>query len=315
MTSPKERLIEALKNGTCVQFNSDESHEIAGDWLADLLAGRVPLWKPHAKGLMVKGARITGPIQWSEDCFESRFSLQDCTFDESIQAAGLRIKHGGASFAGSTVPGLDISDGRIDGELDLTGLNVCGKHDPEKPALDLNGIAVSGSLMLKGATVCGKTDATGADVGGDFDCTGATLTNPDDVALGAGAIKVAYSVVLTNIVASGGVNLRAATINTQLIAENAHLIHPSGEALSLDRAQIKGHTILTQGFVAAGEVSLSRTHIEGRLDLKGGSLKGAKAALTGDGMRVAGRLCRRFSNFPRDDQRSSPVNGPVSCVS
>ena len=290
MTSPEERLKEALKHGTCVQFNSDESHEIAGDWLADLLAGRVILRKRHAKGLIVTGARITGAVQWSNDRFVSQFAFESCTFDEPIAAAGLRVKGGGASFSRSTIPNLNISDGVIDGHLDLTGINIRGRGPAEGATLNLNGITIAGSLKMNSATVCGKTDVVGADIGGDFDCDSAKLTNPGGMALVGNAIKVTYSLRLTNVVASGEVSLLAATIKYQLNCGKSHMINPDGDALSLDRAKVNGHAFLNDGFVASGTVRLFQTQIQGRLDCQGGSLKGAKTALYGESMTVAGRL-------------------------
>ncbi|WAC93359.1 pentapeptide repeat-containing protein [Mycobacterium sp. Aquia_213] len=120
-------------------------------------------------------------------------------------------------------------DATIGGDLLLTGATLncpgtAGKYG--WAALDLGGARVAGSVLAgEGAEVkthpchvVGTVRAVGATIGYQLDLSGATLTNPDGVALNLEALKVSR-LVLTPKKFSGSVNLIRARVDDLFVDE------------------------------------------------------------------------------------------------
>lgn len=81
---------------------------------------------------------------------------------------------------------------RIGGELNCSGALIT---NPSGPALHGEHLHVDGNVFLgAGFTAVGDGNGavrlTWARIGGQLDCSGATITNPSGPALGAGALQV-----------------------------------------------------------------------------------------------------------------------------
>jgi hypothetical protein len=119
-----------------------------------------------------------------------------------------------------------------------------------------------------------------ARVGGQLECSDATITNPSGPALRAGSLQVAGSAFLSpNFTADGdgelgAVRLAGAHIGRQMDCSGATIANPSGPALHGERLHVDGDLLLRAGFTAdgAGElgaVRLAGAHIGGQLDCSG----------------------------------------------
>jgi hypothetical protein len=96
-----------------------------------------------------------------------------------------------------------------------------------------------------------------ATIGGNLDCTGAQLSNPEGTALIADGTKIGGNVFLTyGFRAEGEVRLVGATIGRDLDCTGAHLSNPEGMALRIDGTKIGSRVFLTDGFKAEGKVRL-----------------------------------------------------------
>jgi uncharacterized protein YjbI with pentapeptide repeats len=171
-------------------------------------------------------------------------------------------------------------DCRIYGGIDIWMSDVgsiwLGPHisiaAPGSTALEFTSVQVRGSVTLLQQTfVQGTIRMEGALVHGMLGLHG-QLSHPEHKSLVAGnGVTVERSVVLEDLVASGGrINFTGATLGS-LTAEQAKLCNPDGESLSLGGANVRGSVRLVSGFISAGTVILNRARIGGRLLLSGGS--------------------------------------------
>src|SRR5207245_1545267 len=141
---------------------------------------------------------------------------------------------------------------------------------------------VDGNVLLSaGFTADGNGDGAvrlaWAHVGGQLDCSGATIRNTSGPALRAGSLHVAGSAFLRAGFTApgagerGAVRLGGAHIGGQLDCSGATIRNPSGPALIASDLQTGGSVLLRAGFTAdgAGErgvVRLVGTNINGQLD-------------------------------------------------
>jgi hypothetical protein len=103
-----------------------------------------------------------------------------------------------------------------------------------------------------------------ATIGGNLECDGAHLLNPNGLALNADGMKVGGHVFLRNdFKAEGEVRLQGATIDGTLECDGAQFLNASGLALDLEGSRVGSNALLRGGFQAQGEVSLLGATIRG----------------------------------------------------
>ena len=267
----------------------------------------------HARGLYLRGARITGALDLESltlaapmvlrachfeepivlrDARTRRLELRDCSL-QGISAQGLRVD-GELSFIASSVEGLlDLEASRMnrlvfdelnaDGEVTLRGAEIqvavrgngAKLHNPDGRALSADEMKVSGSVFLRGGFEAeGEVRLLGAEIGGQLNCQGAKLRNPNGNALHADGMKVKVGVFLDEgFEADGEVRLLGADIGGQLSCSGARLRNPEGDALSADGMKVSGDVFLVDDFEANGEVRLLGAEIGGQLGCTGAKLQ------------------------------------------
>lgn len=185
-------------------------------------------------------------------------------------------------------------------------------------------LVVDGALMLKRLRVKREIRLAGAEIGGEFSCTGSKLKGAN-VALNAGRIKVGGSVFLDQgFVSVGSIHLLGAEIGGNLDCAGGKLC--SCRALAADGARVHGDVFLIsdrdsgKGFQSLGEIRLPGAEIGGDLDCSGAEIK----AMSCYNMRLSGDLIwlgvenpektwlnlagARVKNL-RDDKKSWPSPG------
>jgi hypothetical protein len=166
--------------------------------------------------------------------------------------------------------------GRIDMSMsDVSSLSIgadCAFRAPGRTALDLTNAAVRALLRLdQKATIEGTLRMAGAVIHGTLALHG-TLSGPAEnlSVVGGSAMTVDGDVYLTGLRTRGGrVNFQGATLGS-VQAAGARLHNPDGSALRLSQAVIKGSVRLDEEFTAVGLVTVSRSMIEGGLQLSDG---------------------------------------------
>jgi hypothetical protein len=205
----------------------DGTHSIAADDVRDLLCGRV-ITDPDPRGLRLRAARIRGRLDLDNLITTVKLTLLDCLLDEGITVNAAQL------------PGLS--------------LRRCLLTHASKPALSADelrtdaGVSFGGSA-IRACTADGAIRLRGAYIGGQLDCSGATITNPSGLALHGERLKVNDNVLLcTGFTANGAgergaVRLSGAHIGGQLDCSGATMVNPSGPALHAEHLHVDGNTL------------------------------------------------------------------------
>jgi hypothetical protein len=271
-------------------------------------------WQVDAKGVRLRGLRISGDLDLEGVTLHWPLSLDNCYLDSGKPIcldhataqrltltgcllpglSGVMLRAREVSLSDSTLSGaLVMRDADITGELDCRGATLTGQ-DSGGDSLNARGIKVRSSLLLNRLTTAGAVRLASADITGQLNCTGATLTGQDSygIALHAERIKVAGSVYLRNGFTAAAVRLRGAEITGQLSCSDAKLAGQdrSGTALSAESMTIGDHVFLDRGFTAAGTVQLSATRVGGSVALGPASLADDGKALDMRDAQITGNL-------------------------
>jgi hypothetical protein len=168
----------------------------------------------------------------------------------------------------------------ITGGIDMTMSDMssvfigagCVLSAPGRTALDLTNTEIRAGLQLEpNAVVEGTIRLEGAVIHGMLELKG-QMSRPQYRSLvGGSAMTVDGDVYLDGLHTDGGrINFRGATLGS-LVAGGARLDNAGDYSISLKEATVRGSVQLIEPFVSIGLVVLSRSTIEGRLQLNGGS--------------------------------------------
>ncbi len=240
----------------------------------------------------------------------------------SISADGLGVE-GGVFFRGGFAAEGEVRllGARIGGPLDCLGSSF--KNPPQVAhdgkvidgtgkALSADRANIKGTVFLnRGFTAEGEVRLPGAQIGGNFECDYGTFRNPARVgadgrlvdgtakALSADGVDVRGHVFLRKgFTAEGEVRLMGAQIggsfecnggtfkNPPQMGAHQKTLSGTGDALSADRAILRGGVYLGTGFTADGEVRLHGARVAGDLFCSGGrfSIVSAQAAVIEGGL-------------------------------
>jgi hypothetical protein len=273
-TADGDRVEEATMRG----WSSD--HEVDATLIRDLLLGRL-VDQPDPRGLMLRGARIRGPLDLDRVDTAIALTLLDCLIEDGVFA---RQAH---------LPALAMARCRI---------GVVGS-----PAeLNADHLRLDGHLQLDGCVVIAATAGAavslrGARVGGQLSLAGTTVTNTDGPALAAELLHAGHVMLHLGFHAegcgpSGAVRLLNAHATGQINLSGAQLANPSGPALLADHVHTGEGIFLGAGFEASGfghlsTVRLSDARISGGLTLTGATIGNtAGPALRADRLEVGADL-------------------------
>jgi hypothetical protein len=266
-----------------------ESRTCRASVIRDILRGQL-VADPDPHGLRLRGARITGRLDLDNLTTDVNLELTDCLLEEgllardahlaSVTLKGCQIEHPaespldgdrltcsvldlrGARIIGHADPGaVRLVGAQIGGSLDCSGASL-RNHDG--PALHAHGLQVGqGMFLIEGFTATGSGEdgavrLTGAHIGGELNCAGATLRNDSGPGLRAYRLQVDGDMYLTRGFAAtasgdrGAVRLTDAHIGGNLQCDGAELRNDTGPALLAYGIQVGQDIYLTKEFSATG---------------------------------------------------------------
>ena len=213
-----------------------------------------------SRGLVIRGARFTEPLDLEFVVFHNPLYLIECSVEATLDITGAKLL-----------------------ALSLQGTHVRGVH------MDWSEI-MGPMLALDGFRVDGEMCARGARIRGPLVLSGAKLRSPNGTALILAGAQIAGDVLARDgFEADGAINALGATITGQLGLSGAKLRNPNGHALILDRAQIAGDVFADEEFEADGEIRAVGATITGQLGLSGAKLRNPNGyALVLAGAQIAG---------------------------
>lgn len=217
-----------------------------------LLTGSEPKLALHDKGLRLRGAWISGPLDLQGADITADISLTACRLSDPVEMVNARLR--GLFFSGCAMAGLAGDNARLDGAL----------------------------FLRAGTVVTGEISLAGVRIAGDLQLCDVEIASPGQDAVFAPSIEVEGSVFLgnypysngeTTLVCDGAVFMASATIGHDVFVTHT-AISPKGEleggavfqgseehgvdnALSLARARIGGILYLANNQISRGTVSLA----------------------------------------------------------
>ncbi|MCA1600488.1 MAG: hypothetical protein LC776_02185 [Acidobacteria bacterium] len=255
----------------------DGTHVIAADDIRDLLCGRT-VTDPDPRGLRLRAACIRGRLDLDNLTTTVKLTLVDCLLDEGITAQAAHL------------PGLS--------------LRRCLLSHVSEPALYADELRTDATVSLEGSRILacaaeGAVRLNGAHIGGQLNCSAATITNVSGSALHGERLKVNDNVLVSagfraiGAGEQGAVRLVGAHIGGQLDCSGAAVSNGSGPAVQGGHLHVEGNIILCGDFTAQGDgaVCLRWARVGGQLNCSGATITTASGpALSAGAMQVAGSV-------------------------
>ncbi|WP_438319286.1 membrane-associated oxidoreductase [Streptomyces sp. HUAS TT3] len=274
LTTAERRVWEAFPRGEGVDFREhpDEDAADGADWgpertlRAEVLIALLLSGSPAdglVCGLTVKGARITGAIDWTYATIEHGIRLQACWFERTPVLYGAQLR--ALVLSDSVLPGLMAANLRADLVLRLTGCRVTGR-------LRLQGARISGGLFLERAVI--GTPGTPGDAGTPGDTgtpgdPGTTDATPAAEAADGPPLQLNHADIGTDVIAMGltvhgQTRINGATVRGQIQLDGARLHAPGGIALHAETLTV-GTDLRAHRLDARGMVNLTGSRIPGQV--------------------------------------------------
>jgi hypothetical protein len=269
-------------------------------------------WPVHAKGVHLRGVRISGQLDLEATALRCPLRLEHCYFPAPVP---VNFDYASASL------------------LTLTNCHLAG--------LKGDGLVVTKDLDLTGSTFTSQLRLPGADITGQLICSGAKLSDGSggdivsallsllggSIALNADNIRVGGDAFLDRVFATAGaVRLAGADIAGQLNCSGAQLTgaNKQGNALVAFRMKVGGDVfldedvVLHEKFTAVGAVWLTGADITGQLNCSGAQLTGADKqgnTLVADGMKVGEHviLDEKFTAAGAVRLTGADITGQLRC--
>ena len=236
LTKVEVRLIETTASGSEADFRAGDEAAVdaekAKSWGADRKVGADFLaWlctSPKAaamvthKGVRVRGVRVEGVLDLAMAKVPFPLAIVASYIPDVVDCSGAELDS--LEFDGSSIgvingrsarvmvdvrlrnlpaaSKLDLSNGRIGGDLDLSGSRFANKVE-ETVYADYLSVGRD-FVMTNGFTSEGSVRLAGASIRGDINCAGGSFLRPDGVALNASGIDVKGNAYLSRKSRVGG---------------------------------------------------------------------------------------------------------------
>ena len=241
-------------------------------------------------------AKLARPVEGSDHDALSLAGAEiggDVLLDDGFEAFGC-VRLDGASLAGSL---------RCDG-----GVFLNRTDDAKGVAIAASAIRVAGGMSLRERFKAeGEVRLSGAQIGGDLDCTGGVIRNETGVALALNNAEIGGQALCAAKIA-GQAQLQGASIARNLDFRGAEIANPrrkSGGTVqksdydtAIDAASVRvGGAALFQGANVKGEIFLADARIEGYLAFGGGRfISPGGWAIRAPNVRVGGNLTLKIED-------------------
>jgi hypothetical protein len=221
------------------------------------------------------GARIGGFLS----CRGATFNNPDAV---ALAAGGLNVEQSALLGDGFTAQGeIVLLGAQIGGGLSFTGGATL--TNPSGNALNASRLSV-GQAMFCGQALDSRGDFVGrgqvrivdARIGAFLTFEGATLQNPNGIALAADRLTVNADLFFEDSRTVGEIRLLDGRVNS-LVCSGATFVNDQGPALNAKGLSVTHDLLFTDGFTAKGEVNLRGAHIGGQLTFEGASLASPSA--------------------------------------
>ncbi|RYG90354.1 hypothetical protein EU803_14090 [Loktanella sp. IMCC34160] len=240
LLAAEERLLEACRvGGVCRLGTRPEVYradrEVRAEFLKVLILGGTKDCDLDPSRVWLEGAWISGQLNLSYRRAVGQIVLDNCRF---------------------------VAEPRIE-QARFDSLSLDGSH---LPGLWAQGVQAKGDLFLRGITATGTVAVNGAQIGGQLDCTGATLDGAGGKALHAQGVTCGQDLFLSGITATGTVNVDGAQFGGQVDCTGATLNGAGGRALFAQALRAEQGLVWRDVTVTKGQVDLIAAHVSNLVD-------------------------------------------------
>lgn len=266
LKSAEKTLLDSCRLGETAEIGSSRptqphaDNTIRAGFLRFLLLGGDNQTPVHEHGIQLCGAIIEDTLSLSAASVWHDVSFSLCTFAHTPVLTDAKLMHS-IKFVDCELPGLE------------------GQR-----------LIVGGMLSMRKVSSQGRILLLDAQIGGQFNCSGASFDGKSDDALSLDGAAIGGDAFLHNgFKAQGPVRLMGTKIGGQLNCRGASFDGKSGTALSIEGAVVKGDVFLSRDFKAKRAVKLTGIQIDGQLNCGGANFDGeGKEALAFDGAVIRG---------------------------
>ncbi|GGA31246.1 hypothetical protein [Neptunicoccus cionae] len=277
----ERRLVEQAETGARVIIGDGERPaaeaedvEIRAGLIRLILLELDPAAVPHAKGIRIRGARITGTLDFQGVDCANDLSLSRCVIDKTLVFVNARMR--GVFLSGCQCPGIAADNAVFDGSIYLRSSFVCTGE------IALPGAKITGDLQICDAQIDGggraALFANSIRVGGSvylgdypFDTDETELHSNGAIILSNGDIEEDFY--------CRNVAISAADDGGKAIADGAE--GSNSIALSLTRCEIRGVLYFKQNQISGGIINFSGAQTRRLNDEPGGVGGGHAVRLDG----------------------------------
>jgi hypothetical protein len=251
------KLVELAGSGTRVEIGdgnlplSDSVDvEIRAGLIRLILLGLDPAAVPHAKGIRVRGARISGVLDFQGVDCENDLSLSRCLIDNALVFVNAQMR--GVYLSGCNCPGISADNAVFEGSVYLRqGFESTGE-------ISMPGTCIRGDLQICDARIDGGGQAAffanSIRVGGSVYLGDYPYDSADT------ELHVVGAIVLSNADIEEDFYCRNVAVSSPTLGAQVVLDGAEGDnviALSIARAEIRGVLYFKRNQISGGIVNFS----------------------------------------------------------
>jgi hypothetical protein len=193
-----------------------------------------------AKGVVMRGAYISGSLDLANCIIPGSLILRGCRFENEVFLPR-SIWRGGLRLRTCALPALRAMGAELHGQVSCESVRFVPR---EGQALNIRRAEVKGGLFLRNTTFNGSADLGSIEVGGQVSCESSSFKALEDKALNLQGAKVQQDLFLRDSVFYGSAHLSGIKVVGQLVCEGAAFNAVNEKALTLQDAEITGGMVL-----------------------------------------------------------------------
>lgn len=333
LNTAEELVLRGCNTGEPISIGRDRPHvpypvrTVRGSFLRFLILGGDDTTAIHERGILLRGAYISGRLDLRKTTTTAPFELQDCTFEQQLMLSEAHVA-GAFRLRGCRLPaivanrctlqsdlhlvdtslakGLKAWNANIQGNLllqkvrsgealALPGTQIngvlycleCSLHARAEPALILNNITTGSNVVIDDSTL-DSIRCQHARIGGALRFSNSTFMSHEGLALDLFGSRVTHSLQMHEAQVQGQLKLDRAQIGATL---DLHGTFDGGSraAINANGCTLQGGLYLRKGFNAKGLVRFSKAQIKDNVMLEG-RFEASGQAITFDGATIDGSL-------------------------
>jgi hypothetical protein len=260
LTVSEQKLVDASRDGLSANLHGEPDRRIRSEVFTALALGTNPAWTAP-RGVRLESASVVGDID-----------LRGATVDKELALVG-----------------CDLPDRLL---LEDSILRTVRLDKSTLVAFQAQRARFRGSLYLENLKCRGQLQLWDSRIEGSFSLRGASLSNPQALALDGGRMKVDGTVRLDRVQADGQILLASAEIRGPLVANDAVLINPEDFAFNGDNLKVDG-SVFFRGVIAWGQIRLNYARLGSTLELRRAFVSNPSlftAAINAFGVEVRGKV-------------------------